>query len=212
MEGRHKNRHESREAWLRAATNELRPHFHKLGLDRRFLRLFVNLALQAVAEGRKRRHATLFLLDEFYSLGCLQQLEKSAGVMAGYGVKLWTIIQNIGQLQELYPRNWETFLGNAGQWTVFAVNDQTTARYVSERLGRRILWRKMRGPQGFEWEISGVASLRDPQEFSQASSRESDKLVAFTSAGEAFFLRRTPYDRLFKPTHYMADPFEGGGA
>ncbi|MFA5947824.1 MAG: type IV secretory system conjugative DNA transfer family protein [Candidatus Gracilibacteria bacterium] len=181
-----------------------------LDVHGRFLRLFVNLALQAAAEGRKRKHATLFLLDEFYALGRLQQLAKSAGVMAGYGVKLWPIIQNIGQLQELYPQNWETFMGNAGQWMVFAVNDQTTARYLTERLGKRILWRRMRGPDGFEWEIAGGASLRDPLEFSQSSSRESNNLVVFTSSGDAFYLRRTPYDKTFKPTHYMADPFEGG--
>ena len=110
-----------------------------LDIHGRFLRLFVNLALQAAAEGRKGKHATLFLLDEFYALGRLQQLAKAAGLMAGYGVKLWPIIQNLAQVQELYPQNWETFLGNSGQWMVFAVNDQTTAKYLSERLGRRIL-------------------------------------------------------------------------
>lgn len=123
----------------------------------RFLRLFVNMSLQAAAEGRKGRHATLFLLDEFYALGRLQLLAKAAGLMAGYGVKLWPIVQNIGQLQELYPQNWETFLGNAGIWTVFAMNDASTAKYLSERLGHRILWRKMHGPQGYQWQRTGVA-------------------------------------------------------
>jgi hypothetical protein len=174
----------------------------------RFLRLFVNLALQTAAEGRKGKYATLFLLDEFYALGRLQQLAKSAGLMAGYGVKLWPIIQNIGQVQELYPENWETFLGNAGQWMVFAVNDQTTAGYLSDRLGKRIIWRKMRGAQGFEWEIAGTANLRDAREFGQTISRASGKLTVFTESGEAFLLRRTPYDKLFKRSQYSPDPFE----
>ena len=174
----------------------------------RFLRLFVNLALQVAAEGRKGKYATLFLLDEFYALGRLQQLAKSAGLMAGYGVKLWPIIQNIGQVQELYPENWETFLGNAGQWMVFAVNDQTTAGYLSERLGKRIIWRKMRGPQGFEWEIAGTANLRDARELGRTISRASGNLTVFTESGEAFLLRRTPYDKLFKRSRYSPDPFE----
>lgn len=157
---------------------------------------------------RAHKYATLFLLDEFYALGRLQQLAKSAGLMAGYGVKLWPIIQNIGQVQELYPENWETFLGNAGQWMVFAVNDQTTAGYLSERLGKRIIWRKMRGAQGFEWEISGTANLRDAREFGQTISRASGKLTVFTESGEAFLLRRTPYDKLFKRSRYSPDPFE----
>jgi hypothetical protein len=183
-----------------------------LDVHGRFLRLFVNLALQAAAEGRKGKHATLFLLDEFYALGRLQQLAKSAGLMAGYGVKLWPIIQNIGQLQELYPRNWETFMGNAGQWMVFALNDQTTAKYLSDRLGRRVMWRKMRGPSGFEWEVTGGASLRDALELSKAVSRDSGNLAVFTETGEAFLLRRTPYDKLFPRSQYTPDPFETGGA
>lgn len=181
-----------------------------LEIHSRFLRLFVNLALHAAAEGRKRKHATLFLLDEFYALGRLQQLSKAAGILAGFGVKLWPIIQNLGQVQELYPQNWETFMGNAGIWQAFAMNDQTTARYLSERLGKRVLWRKMRGPEGFDWELAGAANLRDAQELARATSRASGNMAVFTETGEAFLLRRTPYDKLFKPTRYMPDPFEGG--
>jgi len=182
-----------------------------LDIHGRFLRLFVNLALHAAAEGRKGRHATLFLLDEFYALGRLQQLAKAAGLMAGYGVKLWPILQNLAQVQELYPQNWETFMGNAGIWQAFAMNDQTTARYLSERLGKRVLWRRMRGPEGYDWELAGTANLRDAQELAKATSRASGNMAVFTETGEAFLLRRTPYDKLFPRGRYMPDPFENGG-
>lgn len=179
-----------------------------IDIHSRFLRLFVNLSLQAATEGRKGQHATLFLLDEFYALGRLQQLAKGAGLLAGFGVKLWPIIQNIGQLQELYPQNWEAFLGNAGMWTVFAMNDASTSRYLSERLGKQILWRKMKGPHGFEWEISGVANLRDALELSKSVSRESSKLVVFTESGDTFLLGRAAYDHVFPRDQYSADPSE----
>ena len=70
------------------------------------------------------------------------------------------------QISELYPDNWETFLGNAGMWQVFAVNDQTTARYMSERLGEHIVWRKQRTfnqeTQKYEeeWMPQGASFLR----------------------------------------------------
>jgi type IV secretion system protein VirD4 len=137
-----------------------------LDVHGRFLRLFVNLALVAVGQGRKPRHAILFVLDEFYALGRLQSVAKAAGLLAGFGVKLWPIVQNLSQLQELYPDNWETFLGNAGMWQVFAVNDQTTARYMSERLGEHIVWRKIRQfdqeKQKYieEWTPQGASFLR----------------------------------------------------
>jgi type IV secretory pathway TraG/TraD family ATPase VirD4 len=178
----------------------------------RFLRLFVSLSLRAAAQGRKGKHATLFLLDEFYALGRLQQLAKGAGMLAGFGVKLWPIVQNIGQLQELYPKNWEAFLGNAGMWTVFAMNDASTAKYLSERLGKRLMWRKMRGPTGFEWEISGAASLRDALELSKMTCRESSKLAVFTESGDTFLLGRAAYDHIFTGDRYSPDPFENAGA
>jgi type IV secretion system protein VirD4 len=184
---------------------------HELDNHARFLRLFINLTLKAASQGRKGAHATLFLLDEVYSLGTLTLLSKSAGLLAGYGVKLWLILQNIGQLQELYPKNWETFLGNAGIWTVFAMNDATTAQYLSDRLGKRALWRKMRGPNGFEWELAGTASLRDPQELQKATSRRSETAAVFTESGEAFLLTRANYDQLFRDDEYSVNPLETGG-
>ncbi|WP_018263998.1 type IV secretory system conjugative DNA transfer family protein [Methylobacterium sp. WSM2598] len=176
----------------------------------RFLRLFVNLALKAATDGRKGKHATLFLLDEFYSLGPLTLLAKAAGLLAGYGVKLWPILQNISQVKELYPENWETFLGNAGIWTVFAVNDKSSSEYLSDRLGKRILWRKMKGPTGFEWEISGAAFLRDPQELRKEINRRSQTVAVFTESGEAFLLTRSNYDEMFNRDEYSSDPFEKG--
>jgi type IV secretion system protein VirD4 len=121
----------------------------------RFLRLFVNLALLEAAKGQKQRYPILMVLDEFYALGRLQFMATAAGLLAGYGVKLWPIVQNLGQISELYPDNWETFLGNAGLWQVFAVNDQTTARYMSERLGEHIVWRQAADFQPRNPEIRG---------------------------------------------------------
>ena len=69
----------------------------------------------------------------------------------------------------------------------------------------------MRGPDGYGWEISGGASLRDPLELSRAISRNSENVTVFTETGEAFLLRRTPYDKLFPRGRYMPDPFENGG-
>ncbi len=48
----------------------------------RFLRLFVNLALQEAGKGRKTRYPVLMVLDEFYALGRLQFVAKAAGLPA----------------------------------------------------------------------------------------------------------------------------------
>jgi type IV secretion system protein VirD4 len=111
----------------------------------RWLRLFVNLALQAMertsafAGAGSGQTATrcpvLFVLDEFASLGHMRQIEDAAGQIAGYGVKLWPILQDLGQLKALYKERWETFMGNAGILQFFGNNDLTTLEWVSKRIG-----------------------------------------------------------------------------
>ena len=77
----------------------------------------------------------LFVLDEFASLGHMRQIEDAAGQIAGYGVKLWPILQDLGQLKSLYKDRWETFMGNAGVLQFFGNNDLTTLEWISKRLG-----------------------------------------------------------------------------
>ena len=77
----------------------------------------------------------LFILDEFASLGHMRQIEDAAGQIASYGVKLWPILQDLGQLKALYKERWETFMGNAGVLQFFGNNDLTTLEWISKRLG-----------------------------------------------------------------------------
>jgi hypothetical protein len=90
------------------------------------------------------------------------------------------------------------------------MNDASTAKYLSDKLGKRLLWRKMHGPDGYEWEIAGAANLRDAQELGKDVNRESGALAAFTESGEAFLLGRVNYDQQFARDRYSPDPFEPG--
>ena len=65
----------------------------------------------------------LFVLDEFPVLGHIEAIEKAAGLMAGFDVKLWIIVQNLGQLQAALQSGWGTFFGNSGVVTAFGVVD-----------------------------------------------------------------------------------------
>lgn len=175
----------------------------------RFLRLFVNLALRAARKGKKPRHALLFLLDEFFSLGYLSDVEQTASIGAGAGIKLWPIVQNLTQVQQLYKDNWETFLGNAGMWQAFAMNDKTTAEYLADRMGHHITWQRVRGPTGaMEWVPGGVAFLRSAVELARESSRDSGNQLVFRSGADTFLLKRAAYDRIFPREAYNPDPHE----
>jgi type IV secretion system protein VirD4 len=79
--------------------------------------------------------STLFMLDEFAQLGHLGPIEDAFGLVRGYGVQLWPILQDLNQLKALYKERWETFVGNAGVVQGFAPNDLTTAEWMSRRAG-----------------------------------------------------------------------------
>ncbi|MEL6209187.1 MAG: type IV secretory system conjugative DNA transfer family protein, partial [Pseudomonadota bacterium] len=91
-------------------------------------------ALQS-ATGRLKA-PTLFLLDEFAALGRLEAVERAMGLMAGYGLQLWPVLQDISQLKDLYGDRAGTFIANAGVQQVFGVNDFETAKWLSQMIGQ----------------------------------------------------------------------------
>ena len=102
----------------------------------RWLRLMVSQAMTDLARSSVQPPApVLFLLDEFAALGRLEPVERAMGLMAGYGVQLWPILQDLHQLRGTYGTHAGTFLSNAGLVQVFNVNDIDTAQWVSRALG-----------------------------------------------------------------------------
>jgi len=104
----------------------------------RFLRLILLSAMSQFTRSEEGEHRIMVLLDEFANLGPLQMVEQGAALISGYGVTLWPFVQNLSQLQKLYPNNWEVFIANAAAITVANVNDVTTAEYFSKRAGKTI--------------------------------------------------------------------------
>lgn len=91
--------------------------------------------------GAQRAHERLkapviFLLDEFAALGRLEAVERAMGLMAGYGLQLWPILQDMNQLKDLYGTRAGTFIANAGVQQVFGVNDFETAKWLSQMIGQ----------------------------------------------------------------------------
>jgi len=120
----------------------------------RWLRLLVSQALQDIARDAERPQGAsesrperprasnptlgpaLFLLDEFAALGRLEAVERAMGLMAGYGLQLWPILQDMSQLKDLYGERAGTFIANAGVQQVFGVNDFETAKWLSQMIGQ----------------------------------------------------------------------------
>jgi type IV secretion system protein VirD4 len=123
----------------------------RMGTCSRWLRLFVNLALAAFeVEKRRPAYPVLLCLDEFATLGPMKTLEDAAGQIAGLGCKLWPILQDLGQLEALYEKRWETFLGNAGVLQFFGNSDLRTLEWISKRLGQTTIHTTSQNQPGYD--------------------------------------------------------------
>ncbi|MEL6828038.1 MAG: type IV secretory system conjugative DNA transfer family protein [Pseudomonadota bacterium] len=133
----------------------------------RFLRLMITACLERMyeIEGKPETgHPVLFILDEFASLRHMAVIEHAAGYSAGFGVKLWLILQDVTQLQRYYREGWETFMGNAGLIQAFANSDHTTLEYLSKKIGQTEISQSARS----ETTTQSV-SVSDPSALERAS-------------------------------------------
>ncbi|RVG82183.1 type IV secretory system conjugative DNA transfer family protein [Sinorhizobium meliloti] len=129
----------------------------RLSTYSRWLRLLVTQSLTDMArEPMKPAVPVLYLLDEFAALGHLAPVERAMGLMAGYGVQLWPILQDVHQLRATYGKRAGTFLSNAGVLQVFGVNDHDSARLVSDLLGQETVIFQTMG-RALDSEKSGIS-------------------------------------------------------
>lgn len=101
----------------------------------KWFRLVIAAAMADLLREDRGRFPVLALLDEFAQLGPLKVMSDIMGIGRGYNVQLWPVLQDLSQLEELYPKKWQTFLGNSGAQIFFAPRDLKTAEYMSQKCG-----------------------------------------------------------------------------
>ena len=171
-----------------------------------WLRMNVQLALSAkMALGTSQQgQQTLFFLDEFPILGRFKEIEKTAGYIRGYGVKLVAVIQNIGQVKSLYEKNWETFMGNAAAVIGWGFNDLDTEQYFSDRLGKIVLPEYSYSESASTSGVMGSHSrnksgtlrerpVRFSNEIHDQGARETMRAFVIPASGKAFTIERREY-------------------
>ena len=195
----------------------------------RWLRLFINLALESMENTLARpnakfnetstSHPIVFCMDEFATLGHMQQVETAAGQIAGFGVKLWPILQDITQLQGLYDKQWETFIGNAGIVQLFGNNDLSTLEFISKRLGQTSIItenksqtthaHKLEGATGESYSIQ-TQSLLTAEEAGRYFSRDDRKrrqLIMWAGRASLILQRVRYYDKTLPEHKYFAGKY-----
>lgn len=136
----------------------------RLATHGKWFRMFTSMAMDAMERTGPLddgQHRVLFCLDEFAALGTMETVEKAAGQIASFGVKLWPIIQDLTQLQRDYKASWETFMGNAGLLTFWGNTDLTTTDHIAKRLGETEVLRTVQNASE-TWQLSDSDQRGDP--------------------------------------------------
>jgi type IV conjugative transfer system coupling protein TraD len=105
---------------------------------RPILSLFVDLLgrkLLSMKDDRKRR--IFFILDEFGTLQRLSTIKDLLTLSRSKGGAVFIGVQDKGQIDKIYsPEFSQSILNACGNSLVFRVSDPTTAKYLSDRIGR----------------------------------------------------------------------------
>lgn len=109
----------------------------RLSTYARWLRLLIAQAVQELARAPQLpgQPPVLLLLDEMAALGHLEPIKSAYGLMAGLGVQVWGIWQDLSQLRVVYGQDAPSFLANSGVIQVSAPADLETAKWLSATLG-----------------------------------------------------------------------------
>ena len=99
----------------------------------------------------------LMVLDEFAGLKRMEVIEHAVAQIAGYGVKLFFVLQSLEQLKAVYKDNWETFLSNSGLRIFFSLDDHFSREYVSKLVGETEVIREVRSASESESESESVS-------------------------------------------------------
>ena len=171
---------------------------HLLRTHNRFLRLFLNLAINQMSIGDRAATPVLMLIDEFLALGRMEAVEKAFPLMAGYNMVLWPFVQHLTGMKALYGDNVHGFMGNSRAVQVFGISDPETTKFVSEQMGNRTLPKRLSRNKA-----NNVAKLRSPDEVARNVTAEKNRQYILRSGKNPLLIEKVTYykDPMFAGQH-----------
>jgi hypothetical protein len=144
----------------------------------------------------------IFLLDEFPVLGHFPFFSKTMGILAGYGITFYIVVQALNQIIDIYGQN-HTFLDNCKTVMVYAPGKIEDAKMFTEMIGKESVVKESISTSGTRY----AASLNNINESSQEVARElmnPDELMKLPPT-EALILNQGMPPYLAKKVVYYMD-------
>jgi len=105
------------------------------------MQIFYQQATQFLCKHMPRKdepYGVMFMMDEFPTLGEMEQFKNGIAYFRGYNVRLFLIIQDTQQLKGIYEEaGMNTFLSNSTYRITFSANNFETAELISKLIGNK---------------------------------------------------------------------------
>ena len=99
------------------------------------LRRFSSGELRAGEKDKSLKIPILFMLDEFPTLGKMDFLAKSMGILAGLGMRFFIVVQMYTQILDLYGQH-NSFMANCRYKIIYAPQEQSDCEMFSKMMGK----------------------------------------------------------------------------
>lgn len=90
-------------------------------------------------QDQKLKVPVYFILDEFANIGQIPEFDKKISTSRSRKISFSIILQNLDQLEALYPKSYETILANCDTHVFLGSNSKKTSEYFSQALGKMTL-------------------------------------------------------------------------
>lgn len=171
-------------------------------------KLLINFILNKFSRGEasygelKLPYRILFMIDEFPVLGAFPFLSKTMGILRGYGINFYIVVQALNQIIDIYGQN-HTFLDNCKTVMVYAPGKIEDAKMFSEMVGKESVVKDSLSVSGSRYGVS----LNNLNASSQEIARElinADELMKLTPS-EALILNQGMCAYIAKKIVYYQD-------
>jgi len=122
-------------------------------------KMLINFILNKFSRGEatygelKLKNRILFLLDEFPVLGAFPFLSKTLGILAGYGINFYIVVQALNQIVDLYGQH-HTFLDNCKTVCVYAPGKIEDAKIFTEMIGKESVVKESLSASGSRYAVA----------------------------------------------------------
>lgn len=166
-----------------------------------YTQLFETLYFHAETEckGKRLPIHVRFLLDEFANIGTIPDFEQKLATMRKYEISCTIIIQNLAQLKTMYKDSWESITGNCDTFIFLGGQEQTTLKYVSEKLGKETIVtqtdsRNFGGKGGGSSRSKQIIG-RDLMTATEISEMDTSNCIVFIRGLKPFFGKKYDYPK-----------------